>query len=171
LFAALSEFAELLIHQNIIREGQEELDVTVRPLIDDIPFCEDLPPRLMKVPGEGRKDSRTKGQRAGDHNQNPSNPAHRVGGRRPLQVTGYLFFECILPHVHCIAGEGLWQRRDILEIQRANPTCTSSRSYSDVALVHVGLGEDDLVAAETHLEWSSVHHPESIREPDASPDY
>ncbi len=55
-----------------------------------------------------------------------------------------------MPRVHCIAGEGLWQYDDVLEVQNAYLAVLVEE---EVVLVHVGLNEDELIVAETYLRW------------------
>ena len=50
--------------------------------------------------------------------------------------------------MHCIAGEGLGQKSDALKVDHAHLVI---RINEEVALVHIGLGEDGRLVAETDL--------------------
>lgn len=81
-------------------------------------------------------------------------PSNIRWGGGPSQVPSHLFDERIVARMHCIAGEGLWQQYDVLEVDNAHLAILVNE---EVALVHVGLNEDELVVAETYLRWLASH--------------
>ncbi|TFY50326.1 hypothetical protein EVG20_g11585 [Dentipellis fragilis] len=78
----------------------------------------------------------------------------KVRRLRPIQIACHVTDEGPpVAHVHCVAGEGLWQHPDYLEIEHADPAAAVE---DEIARVHVGLGEDERVVAEIHRRWSRV---------------